>query len=40
MMEYKGYHADITYSDADKVFIGEVTKRRIGWRHERSAQTV
>ena len=24
MMEYKGYHADIKYSDEDKAFIGEV----------------
>ena len=24
MMEYKGYHADIKYSDEDKMFIGEV----------------
>lgn len=24
MMEYKGYHADIKYSDEDKVFVGEV----------------
>ena len=24
MMEYKGYHADIHYSDEDKLFIGEV----------------
>lgn len=23
-MEYKGYHADIRYSDEDKLFIGEV----------------
>lgn len=24
MMEYKGYHADVKYSDEDKLFIGEV----------------
>ena len=24
MMEYKGYHADVHYSDEDKLFIGEV----------------
>ena len=24
MMEYKGYHADIKYSDEDKLFVGEV----------------
>ena len=24
MMEYNGYHADIKYSDEDKLFIGEV----------------
>ncbi len=24
MMEYKGYHADIRYSDEDHLFIGEV----------------
>ena len=24
MMEYKGYHADVRYSDEDKLFIGEV----------------
>lgn len=24
MMQYKGYHADIKYSDEDKLFIGEV----------------
>lgn len=24
MMEYKGYHADIKYSDEDKMFVGEV----------------
>ena len=24
MMEYKGYHADIRYSDEDRLFIGEV----------------
>ena len=23
-MEYKGYHADVKYSDEDKLFIGEV----------------
>ena len=24
MMEYKGFHADIKYSDDDKLFVGEV----------------
>ena len=24
MMTYKGYHADIKYSDEDKMFVGEV----------------
>ena len=24
MMEYKGYHASIRYSDEDKLFVGEV----------------
>ncbi len=24
MMEYKGYHADIRYSDEDHLFVGEV----------------
>ena len=24
MMEYKGYHADIRYSDEDRMFVGEV----------------
>ena len=24
MMEYKGYYADVKYSDEDKLFIGEV----------------
>ena len=24
MMEYKGYHADVKYSDEDKLFVGEV----------------
>lgn len=24
MMEYKGYHADVRYSDEDKLFVGEV----------------
>ena len=24
MMQYKGYHADIKYSDEDRMFIGEV----------------
>lgn len=24
MMEYKGYHADVKYSDEDKMFVGEV----------------
>ena len=24
MMEYKGYHADIKYSDEDRMFVGEV----------------
>ena len=24
MMEYKGYHADVQYSDEDKLFVGEV----------------
>ena len=24
IMEYKGYHADVKYSDEDKLFIGEV----------------
>ena len=24
MMEYRGYHADIKYSDEDRMFIGEV----------------
>ena len=24
MMEYNGYHADIKYSDEDKLFVGEV----------------
>ena len=24
MMEYKGYHADVHYSDDDRLFVGEV----------------
>ena len=24
MMEYKGYHADVRYSDEDKLFVGEI----------------
>ncbi len=24
MMEYKGYHADISYSDDDNIFVGQV----------------
>ena len=24
MMEYKGFHADIRYSDEDKMFVGQV----------------
>ena len=24
MMEYKGYHADVNYSDEDRMFVGEI----------------